>query len=101
MHARIFFSKALRQSPMSSSAFPVKQAGRRNQAHTRTYARDRYPTTAPALQPGHDRCVAFDHVVDAQPCRRNKSEIGLANVAESHVGPNLNPAIAIHGSAIR
>jgi len=45
--------------------------------------------------PGHS------HVVEAQPCRRNKNQIRFANFLQRNVRSNPNSAVAIHRPTIR
>src|SRR3984957_13646321 len=80
---------------MRGGTFTVEQAGGRNQANSRTHAGDGHAFGTAALQPGDDRGIALDHIVNAQAGGGDKNQIGFADIFESQVGLNLNVAITV------
>src|ERR1700748_2268785 len=85
---------------MRSGAFAIEQTSGSHQTHSRAHAGNRDTASAAALQPGNNRRISLDHVVNAQSCGWHKEQIGLAHIFEYQVRPNLNVAIALDWTPI-
>src|SRR6185312_5826120 len=85
---------------MRSSAFAIEQTSRSHQTHSRAHAGNGNTAGAAALQPGNNRRISLDHVVNAQSGGWHKDQIGLAHIFERDIRPNLNVAIALDRASV-
>ena len=91
----------LGQSPMRGGAFAIEQAGGCDQAHARAHTGDGSSALVPAPQPGHNRRIALDHVVQAEAGGRNEDQVRLADVFERRRRLDMDWPITTDSPSIR
>ena len=72
-HVRIFLPESLSKTPMCGGAFAIEHAGSCHQAHPGAHTGNRYALFVQAQQPGDYGSIPFHHIVDADPCGRDKN----------------------------